>query len=112
MLNGYSEPMPNVIGSAMKFKKLSFSLVHAATPTIQTTPSTRAARTTPVPRRFLVDNATTTATAANDANVASGPSRSIERIISANTVERLAVITRVPSGSSMLSVVLAIRRRL
>ena len=48
-------------------------------------------------------------TARNDAVVASGPSRSIERIISAKIVERLAVCTIVPSGSFTLSVVLAIR---
>ena len=47
-----------------------------------------------------------------DALVASGPSRSIERIISAKIVERLAVSTFVPSGSSTLSVAFAIRRRL
>ena len=72
----------------------------------------RAVITATVPRRLRVERATTIATAPNEAAVASGPSRSIERIISAKTVERLAVSTRVPSGSWTLSVVFAMRRRL
>jgi hypothetical protein len=104
--------MPNVIGSAMKFRKFSFMPHHALPPTIHTTAMINEAITHTKPRMLDVLRSTTIATARSDAPVASGPSRSIDRIISAKIVDRLAVWTIVPSGSRTLSVVFAMRSRL
>ena len=112
MLNGYSQPMPKVMGSAMKFKKLSFEWRSAAPPTVSSTAQTRDTSTASPPRTFAVAIRTTRTTPANDASVARGPSRSIERIISAKIVDRLAVATVVPSGRTTLSVLFAIRSML
>ena len=59
MLKGYSEPMPNVIGSAMKFRKLSRTPRMAAKPSVHTTPSSSDASTVKVPRREAVANVDT-----------------------------------------------------
>ena len=66
------------------------------------------------PRKLLVARSTTIDTAMSDAPVASGPSRVIDLIISAKTVERLAVRTSVccASGRTTLSVVAARRSKL
>ena len=112
MLNGYSDPMPKVIGKAMKLRKLSRPPKSAALPSIHTTPITSDRITAKEPRFDDVASNTTTTTARNETPVASGPSRSRERIISAKTVARLAVSTRVPSARRTPSIVFAIRSRL
>jgi hypothetical protein len=84
----------------------------AAPPSVQRTPMASDVSTTSAPTRSCVAIKTTTTTAPNEATVASGPSRSIERIISAKIVARLAVSTFVPSGKTTLSVARAILSKL
>lgn len=95
----------------MKLRKFRCSPQSWAAPSIHATPSTSETSTASVPFFDAVASVTTIATAQNATAVASGPSRSSDRIISANTVARLTVSTRVPSFSRMPSIVSEMRSK-
>ena len=104
--------MPNVIGSAMKLRKLVRTPTHAAAPSIHMTPANSVASTSAAPARLRASAMTRRATARIDAPVASGASCTIERIMAAKMTACPELRTTVPSSSGISPMMSAMRTRL
>ena len=95
----YSAAMPNVMGRAMKFRKVTRTPDQPAAPTISSTPSSKVQMAAAAVRAGLMMRTMRNRTAIRDARVAIGPSCNTERIIAPKTTAEPEVSMTLPLGN-------------